>query len=109
MTASALGIGALSIISQLSAQAAMDAINSAVTSKDTARAHFGAMINRLSNTIANLEIQRENIQASESQISDADVGWEMTALTRNMVLAQTGVAMLAQANQIPMMVTSLLG
>jgi len=109
MTASALGLGSLSILTQFSAQAAMNAIQSAVTSKDTARAHFGAMINRLSNTISNLEIQRENIQASESQISDADVGWEMTALTRNAVLAQAGVAMLAQANQIPMMVTSLLG
>jgi len=108
VTASGLGISNLSIASQVSAQAALTALNSAMTTKDTARAHFGAMINRLSNTMANLEIQRENIQASESQISDVDVAWEMSALTRNMVLAQVGVAMLTQANQIPQLVGRLL-
>ena len=109
MSSSGLGIGSLSIASQHSAQAALMAIDSAVTTKDAARAHFGAMINRLQNTISNLEMQRENIQASESQISDVDVAREMAALSRNLVLAQAGVAMLVQANQMPMLIASLLG
>ncbi len=109
MTASALGIASLSIASQGSAQAALETVNSAIGTKDTARAHFGAMMNRLENTISNLEIQRENIQAAESQISDVDVAWEMAELTRNMVLAQAGVAMLVQANVVPQMALALLG
>ena len=109
LTASALSLLSLNIGSQASAQSALTLIDSAITAKDTARAHFGAMINRLENTISNLDIQRENIQAAESQISDADVAWEMAQLVRNQVLAQAGVAMLAQANSVPMMALSLLG
>ncbi|MFW6119097.1 MAG: flagellin [Planctomycetota bacterium] len=111
MTSSALGLDSLSIASQESAQSALNAagVDSAITAKDTARAHFGAMINRLENTISNLEIQRENIQAAESQISDVDVAWEMAELTRGQVLAQAGVAMLVQANTIPQMALTLLG
>jgi flagellin len=109
MTSTGMSINSLSIASQASAQAALTTIDSAVTSKDQARAHFGAMMNRLEGTISNLSIQRENIQASESQISDADVAWEMARFTRNQVLSQAGVGMLAQANQMPMMVASLIG
>jgi flagellin len=109
LTASSLGIDALSIASQASAQAALITVNSAITTKDTGRAHFGAMINRLNNTISNLEIQRENVQAAESQISDVDVAWQVAELTRGQVMAQAGIAMLAQANTVPMMALSLLG
>lgn len=109
MTATTLGIGTLTIASQASAQAVLTTIDSAISTKDTARAHFGAMINRLENTIANLEIQRENVQAAESQISDVDVAWEIAQLTRNQVLAQAGIAMLAQANAVPLMALGLLG
>lgn len=109
MTASTLGVGTLTIASQVSAQGALDTINTAITTKDTARAHFGAMINRLENTISNLDIQRENVQSAESQISDVDVAWEMAQLTRNQVLAQAGIAMLVQANAVPRMAISLLG
>jgi flagellin len=109
LTGSTLGINDLTLASQVSAQAALETINTAINTKDTGRAHFGAMINRLQNTIANLEIQRENLQAAESQISDVDVAWEVTQLTRNQVLAQAGVAMLVQANTVPMMALTLLG
>ncbi len=108
LTATTLGIGDLTIASQHSAQAALTAINTAINTKDTGRAHFGAMINRLENTISNLEIQSENLQRAESQISDVDVAGETAKLTRNMVLAQAGVAMLAQANSIPTMAVALL-
>jgi flagellin len=109
MTATALGIGSLSIATQASAQGALGTVDTAIGTKDTARANFGAMINRLHNTVSNLQIQRENTQAAESQISDVDVAAEMAKLTRNQVLARTAVAMLVQANTIPMMATTLLG
>ena len=87
LTASGLSIDSLSITTQASAEAALTTITTAITTKDTARAHFGAMINRLENTVSSLEIQQENLQAAESQISDVDVAKEMAQLTRNMVTA----------------------
>ena len=108
LTASGLSVSSLSIGSQISARQALVAINTAIGSKDAARAHFGAMMNRLANTISNLQVQTTNLQAAESQISDVDVAAEMTNLTRNQVVAQAGVAMLAQANQIPMLALKLL-
>jgi flagellin len=109
LTAATLGLDSLTIAGQVSAQATIDAIDTAIGTKDTARAHFGAMINRLQNTISNLEIQKENVQAAESQISDVDVASEMATLTRNQVLARAGVAMLVQANAMPAMAIALLG
>ena len=72
------------------------------------RAHLGAMQNRLENTVTNLEIQAENMQASESRISDTDVAGEMTNFTRNQVLTHTATAMLAQANSLPDLLAGLL-
>jgi len=109
LDASGLGIDNLSIATQASAQAALSTIDTAIESKDTARAHFGAMINRLQNTITNLTIQRDSLQAAEAGISDVDVAEEMAVLTRNQVLAQAGVAMLAQANAVPLLTLKLLG
>ena len=104
-----LGLASSDVTNQANAQAALDAIDSAIQSKDEARAHFGAMMNRLKSTVAAEEIQREKLQAAESQISDADVATEMASLTKNKVLAQAGVSMLAQANSVPQMALSLLG
>ncbi len=109
LTSSTLGLDALNVASQASARAALTGINTAIGTKDAARAHFGAMMNRLGNTIANIEIQKENLQAAEAQISDVDVAAEMTRLTRNQVLAQAGVSMLVQANSMPMLALKLLG
>jgi flagellin len=109
MTSTGLGIDALNISTQHSAQAALDVINTAITAKDTGRAHFGAMMNRLSNTVTNLTVQSENIQAAESQISDVDVATEMTKFTNSQIKAQAAIAMLAQANSLPRMALSLLG
>ena len=94
---------------QSSAQEALDAINEAITNKDKIRADLGAMQNRLENTMTNLEIQAENLQASESRISDVDVAKEMTEFTKNNVLVQAGVSMLAQANSMSQLALSLLG
>ena len=71
--------------------------------KDKIRANLGAMQNRLENTISNLQIQAENLQAAESQISDTDVAQEMTSFVKEQILSQASIAMLAQANSLPKM------
>jgi flagellin-like hook-associated protein FlgL len=93
---------------QSDAQEALDAIQGAIERKDKIRANLGAYINRLDNTITNLEIQAENLQASESRISDVDLATEMTEFVRNQVLTQAAVSMLSQANSLPQMALSLL-
>jgi flagellin len=108
VTKTGLSINALSINSELSAQSALSALDTAITAANSARATFGAKMNRLENTISVINIQVENLQASESRISDVDVASEMAAMTRTQVLAQAGVAMLAQANTVPQMALTLL-
>jgi flagellin len=111
-TASALGVGLAannSISTQELAQASLDKINNAILSKDKIRANLGAMQNRLENTISNLQIQAENLQAAESQISDVDVATEMTEFVREQILTQAAVAMLSQANSLPRMALNLMG
>ena len=99
----------VTIANQTSAQAALTRLDSAITTKDTARAHFGAMMNRLQATVTNLTIQAQNIQAAESQISDVDVAREMTTFINNQIKAQTATAMLSQANMVPQMAMKLIG
>lgn len=90
------------------AQNSLKLIDNAIVQKDKVRAHLGALQNRFENTISNLEIQAENLQASESRISDVDVATEMTEFIRNQILTQTAVAMLAQANNLPLLAQQLL-
>ncbi|WP_415519173.1 MAG: flagellin [Desulfovibrio aminophilus] len=115
-TASALGLGhatgaanGKSISTQALAQAALDSLQDAIVSKDKIRANLGALQNRLENTVSNLEIQAENVQAAESQLSDVDVATEMTEFTRQQILTQSAVSMLSQANSLPRMALSLIG
>ncbi|WP_028586216.1 flagellin [Desulfocurvus vexinensis] len=102
-------IGGMSISTQSLAQAALAALDAAIISKDKIRANLGALQNRLENTISNLQIQAENLQAAESRISDVDVAWEMTEFVRNQILTQAATAMLAQANSIPRLAMQLIG
>lgn len=108
MTSSALGLTSASIDTAAHAQSALATIATAITSKDTARARFGYKMNRLESTISVINNQAENLMAAESRISDVDVATEMAKMTRTQVLAQAGVAMLAQANTVPQMALSLL-
>ncbi len=108
-TETALGIDSLSINSQAGAQSALTTINTAIVSKDTVRADIGAYINRLSNTMAQLSIQAENLQSAESRIRDVDVATEMTQFVNNQIKSQAAIAMLAQANMIPQMALTLIG
>jgi len=84
-------------------------IQAAIVSKDHIRAGLGALQNRLDATVSNLQIQAENLQASESRISDVDVATEMTEFTRQQILTQSAVAMLSQANSLPQMALQLIG
>lgn len=115
-TASALGVGnstspdtaGHTVSTQQAAQQSLEAIQDAIVSKDQIRAHLGAMQNRLENTVSTLQIMAENLQASESRISDVDVATEMTEFVRNQILTQSAVAMLSQANSLPQMALSLI-
>jgi flagellin len=98
----------INILTVTAAETALSAVATAIGSKDTARAKFGYMINRLQSTGEVLGVQGENLSTAESRISDVDVATEMATLTRNQVLAQAGTAMLAQANSIPQMALQLL-
>jgi len=100
--------GGGSISTQGLAQKALDTINKAIVSKDKIRANLGALQNRLENTISNLQIQSENLQAAESQITDTDVATEMTSFVREQILTQSAVAMLSQANSLPKMALQLI-
>ncbi len=93
----------LNVKTQESAQHAIEEIGESIILKDKIRANLGATQNRLENTITNLQIQTENLQAAESRISDADVAQEMTAFVKEQILTQSAVAMLAQANTLPQM------
>jgi len=108
VTADGLGIDSISIATAASAAAALGTLDSAIAVKDSARASFGAKMNRLDATISVLGVQAENLVAAESRISDVDVAREVSILTRNQVLAQAGIAMIAQANTMPQLALSLL-
>jgi flagellin len=90
------------------ARAAISAVDTALTEINSARALFGATQNRFESVIANLQVASENTAAARSRIMDADFATETAALTRSQILQQAGTAMLAQANQVPQQVLSLL-
>ena len=90
------------------ADAAIDTIDSAIDAVSETRSELGAKQNRLEHTIANLQVASENLSASESRIRDADMAQEMVEFTRNQIMQQAGTSMLAQANQVPQSVLSLL-
>ena len=107
------GGGALNTIdlatSQGSAQASLAVIDQSIADLSTARSTLGATQNRLEVTVSNLSSTRENLAAANSRIRDVDVAEETAQLTRNQILSQAGVAVLAQANQLPSAALSLLG
>ena len=108
MTSSGLAINHLAIGTTASAQAALTSLDTAISNKDSARAKFGYKMNRLQSTVEVLNIASENLSTSESRVSDVDVATEMANMTKNQVLAQAGVSMLAQANSMPQMALKLL-
>lgn len=102
------GIAALKVTSFTDAQLTISQIDNALTEVNAARADLGAVQNRFSSTIANLQTTTENLSASRSRIMDTDFAAETANLTRAQILQQAGTAMLAQANALPQNVLSLL-
>jgi flagellin len=86
----------------------LDAIDTAINNISTLRSEFGAVQNRLEHRMANLTAYQENLVASESRIRDVDMASEMVNFTKLGILQQAGTSMLAQANQAPQNVLSLL-
>jgi flagellin len=97
-----------SVRRQEAAQKALETVSLAIERKDRIRANLGAMQNRLEATMENLTLQGENLQASESRISDVDVANEMTEYTKNNILAQAAASMLAQANSLSTLALTLI-
>ncbi|WP_301151789.1 flagellin [Metapseudomonas otitidis] len=90
------------------AQRAISVIDSALAAIDSQRADLGAVQNRFDNTISNLQNISENASSARSRIKDTDFAAETATLSKNQVLQQAGTAILAQANQLPQSVLSLL-
>ncbi|WP_282298543.1 flagellin [Stenotrophomonas sp. PS02289] len=112
-TADATGLDAqyasnLDISTFTGAQQALSIVDKALTAVNSSRADMGAIQNRFTSTIANLGTTSENLSASRSRIRDTDYAKETAELTRTQILQQAGTAMLAQANQSPSSVMSLL-
>jgi len=105
----ALGLNDEVLTSQTGAQAAIDALDSAIQSVATTRGTLGSTQNRLTITLTNLGNMHENLSAANSRIKDVDVAAESATMTRNQILVQAGVAVLAQANQLPKSALSLIG
>jgi flagellin len=111
-TANAEALGVLftqiSVDNASSASATICNLDDALAKVSAMRSKLGANINRLEHTVANLNVQAENMAASESRIRDLDMAKEASNLTRNQILSHSSQAMLSQANQQPQSVLSLL-
>ncbi len=114
MTASALGVrnvgdgSIMSLDNADSANRSIGTLDAALKTLNKQRADLGAYQNRLTHTISGLNIASENMSASESRIRDTDMAKAMVEYTKNQVLSQSGMAMLAQANSNSQQVLSLL-
>jgi len=98
----------LSGTSASNALAALATIDAAISSVSTSRAGFGAAMNRLEVAQSGIQTMRLNLSAANSRIRDVDVASETAALSRNQVLTQAGISVLAQANQLPQLAFGLL-
>ncbi len=104
----ALSVGSVSVASQSGADATITAVDAAITTVDTIRGNLGSVQNRFESTISNLQNVSQNLTAARSRILDADIAQESAAMTKNSILQQAGVSILAQANQTPQLALSLL-
>jgi len=108
VTSTSLSINANEIDTQTNSVTAIGAIDDALSTVNSARAKLGATQNRLETTVTDLKNNVENLSASRSRIQDADFASETAQLAKSQILQQAGMAMLAQANQLPQNVLSLL-
>ncbi len=108
-TASALeNVADIDISTRIGAGNALEVVDGAIAYIDEQRASLGAIMNRFESTIANLNNVSENLTAARSRILDADIAQETSEMTKQNILQQAGVSILAQANQTPQLALSLL-
>ena len=108
MDSTTLSVSAGDLTTQSGAQSALGALDSAIAKVDTFRAKLGAKISRLTYAADNLSNISTNTSESRSRIQDTDYAQATTELARTQIIQQAATAILAQANQQPQMVLSLL-
>jgi flagellin len=112
VNATTLGVDTINVTTVAATPANIDtyltALDSAIQNVSGNRANLGAFQNRMESLTRNISVAVENLSAAESRIRDTDMAQEMVSFTRSQILAQAGTAMLAQANQVPQSVLSLL-
>lgn len=107
-TTTTTGTASMDVSTFSNAQATLVSVDAALKEVNTARANLGAIQNRFSSTIANLQTTSENLSASRGRIQDADFAAETANLSKGQILQQAGTAMLSQANSLPQGVLGLL-
>ena len=105
----ALKLGGESVATKQGAQLSLSVIDDALIRVNSIRADLGAMQNRLTSTINNLAISDENLSAANSRIRDTDFAEEVSEMTKNNILMQSGISVLGQANQTNQSALKLLG
>ncbi len=108
IVSNAIAYAGLDVTSQANASKAISIIDTAINTTSLARAQLGAIQNRLQHTINNLSVGSENLDAAKSRIEDVDIASETVNMTKDSILEQAGVSVLAQANQQPQMALKLL-
>jgi flagellin len=108
ITTTSLGISSVNVSTSANATSALANIDNAISAVASARAEYGSIQNRFEATIANLQVTSENLTAAESRIRDADIAHETSVFTKNQILVQTGISVLAQANNLPQQALALL-
>jgi len=109
MTSSALGVNGIDITSASSASAAISTIDTALQTVSAQQANLGAYQNRLQDSIANVDTSSQNLTTAQAGITDTNMASAMANFTKDNVLQQAAISMLAQANQQPQLVLKLLG
>jgi flagellin len=107
-TLTTTSISSINVLTSANATNALAAIDGALSTVNSSRASLGAIQNRFTSVVVSLQTTAENLTASRSRIQDADFALETANLSRAQVLQQAGTAMVAQANQLPQSVLSLL-
>ena len=108
-TQAKLSVATQTVATSSGAQTAIGKIDAAIGKVDTVRGSLGAVQNRFESTISNLSNISENLSSARSRILDADIASETSSMTKNNILQQAGVSILAQANQTPQLALSLIG
>lgn len=104
-----LGLSEISAATKEDAQNSLSNLDDSLITLNTNRSQLGALQNRLNSTINNTEVAIENLSAAKSRIKDADVASESAEMARTSIMAQSGISVLAQANQSQAMALKLLG